>query len=164
VSKIRSTILERREHVERPGLGLGDPPLVIAQKGAEAQVLQDRQTTEDAPALRHLDDAFGDDAIRRQLLERFARQQDVAAAHRQNPGDRPQRRALAGAIGADQGHDLVLAEAERDAVQRADLAVVDLQVADLEQRHRRTRGRRARRRRHACAASHCLDALSVVPR
>jgi hypothetical protein len=58
-------LLEHREHVERPRLHVGDPSLVVAEKSAEAKVLQNRQPAEDAPALRHLDDALGHDAVRR---------------------------------------------------------------------------------------------------
>jgi hypothetical protein len=136
----------------------------MVQEGAKAQVLQYRQAAEDAPALRHLNDALGDDAMRRQLLERFALQHHVAVGHRQDAGDGSERRALAGAIGADQGHDLILAEAERHAAQGVDLAVVDLQVADLEERRAGSRCRFARRRCQVCLLSHYVDAFSVAPR
>ena len=44
-----------------------------------------------------------------------------------------EQRALAGAVGAEQGHDLAGADREVDAVQHADLAVAGRQAADLEQ-------------------------------
>ena len=73
-----------------------------------------------------------DDPMRGQLLERFALEQDIAIGRCEDAGNGPESRALAGAVRADQGHDLVLAEAQRDAAQRMDLAVVDMQVADVE--------------------------------
>ena len=51
-------------------------------------------------------------------------------------GDRAQRRRLAGAVGAEQGHHLPFVHAKRNAAQRFDFAVADNEIADFEQRHR----------------------------
>ena len=45
-----------------------------------------------------------------------------------------EQRRLAGAVGADHGHDLARAHLERDAVQRLDAAVADGELAQFEQR------------------------------
>jgi hypothetical protein len=76
---------------------------------------------------------------RPRLAHVLATEGDGAGA-RQQAGDGLQERALAGAIGTQQGHDLTGADREVDAVQHADLAVAGRQPADLEQRFRR-RGR-----------------------
>ena len=50
---------------------------------------------------------------------------DAAGARAHQPRDRPQRSALAAAVGAEQGHDLAGTDRERHAVQRASLAIGD---------------------------------------
>ena len=57
-------------------------------------------------------------------------------ARRREPGDRAQRRRLAGAVGADQRDALALLDGQRDALERLDVAVVGVDVVDLEERHR----------------------------
>ena len=51
----------------------------------------------------------------------------VPRARLDEPGDRAQRRRLAGAVRADQRHDLALVDLERDALQRLDRAVVGVE-------------------------------------
>ena len=98
---------------------------------------------EDAMALDHVHQSGIHRLARAGLAHVLAAEGDRAGA-RQQAGDRLQERALAGAVGAEQGHDLAGADREVDAVQHADLAVAGRQAADLEQRfdHRvRRRGR-----------------------
>jgi hypothetical protein len=66
---------------------------------------------------------------------------DLAAAERDAPGarlldarDGADERGLAGAVGADDGHDLALGHVERDRRERLRVAVVEIEVADLEHR------------------------------
>ena len=50
---------------------------------------------------------------------------------RNEPGDRAQRGALAGAVGADQGDELPGLDLQRNAAQRRDAAIAAHHVADL---------------------------------
>src|SRR5581483_12492497 len=70
------------------------------------------------------------DAVRRQAVDAGAVEQDPAAAGPQQPGDGPQHGRLAGAVRADQGHDLALLHLERDALERGDVAVVGVEIVD----------------------------------
>ena len=57
---------------------------------------------------------------------------DVAAFDGQRAGDRLHGGGLAGAVGADQGDQLLFADFEVHALDRLDAAVCDLQAADFE--------------------------------
>ena len=48
------------------------------------------------------------------------------------------QRALAGAVGADDGHDLAIADVERDAVERLGVAIEEVEVLDVQKRVHRT--------------------------
>jgi len=73
-----------------------------------------------------------DDLVSRCGVDPLALEQDLSAGGPDEPGDRSQRRGLAGAVGADQGDDLTLVDREADLLDREDLAVGDLEVLDLE--------------------------------
>jgi hypothetical protein len=60
---------------------------------------------------------------------------DRAAARYERAGHRGERRALAGAVGAEQERDLTGGEREVDAVDGDSLAVVDGELADLGDGH-----------------------------
>src|SRR6185437_1322764 len=96
----------------------------------------DREAGEDSPPLRYLHDAERGDEVRGHLVQRLAFEADLAAPRMQEAADRAQRRRLAGAVGADQGDDLLLLDGERDAFQRLDVVVEDVDVVDLELGHR----------------------------
>ena len=78
------------------------------------------------------------DAAPRHRLGRAA--EDLAAVEDHVPGrlhgagDRAQRRRLAGAVRAEDRDEVAVVDAQRDAVQRADLAVARVDVAQLKQR------------------------------
>ena len=59
----------------------------------------------------------------------LARVVDGARLDRQQAADALQRRRLAGAVGADEAHELALADVEVDALDRLDAAVGDLELA-----------------------------------
>jgi hypothetical protein len=61
----------------------------------------------------------------------LALEHDPAAGQRSQPGDRLQGGGLAGAVRADQGHDLALVDGQRDVLQSRDLAVVHGDRLDL---------------------------------
>jgi hypothetical protein len=49
-----------------------------------------------------------------------------------HPGQRPDQRRLAGAVGADDGDDGALLDVERNAVERLDVAVENIEVLDAQ--------------------------------
>ena len=67
--------------------------------------------------------------------------------------DRAERRRLAGAVRADQRHDLALVHRQRDALQRVDGAVVGVDVLELEDRAARP----AAARRSSLTSPPCRD-------
>ena len=96
---------------------------VAARPGAEPQIVLDRQRREHLPPFRHLRDAERHPPVRGQSLDRLAVEADRAAGDRLHAGNGAQQRRLAGAVGAEQRHDLAGATSQRDAVQRLDAAV-----------------------------------------
>ena len=78
---------------------------------------------------------------------------DRAGARRDHAHQALQRRALAGAVAAEQRHHLVLLDAQRDVEQDVGVAVVAVQSADFEQAHASIT--RARRRDRLPALSRC---------
>ena len=107
-----------------------------ARVGAGQQVLFHRQVREAVAAFHDLADAALHQRRRVELVDALAAEQDlalgdVAALGAQQVGDRLQRRRLAGAVGAQQRHDLTFPDLERDAAQDQDHVVVDdLDVVD----------------------------------
>ncbi len=98
--------------------------------GACDQIVLDRQILEDAATFEHLHDAALDDLVRRQAVEPFAVELDIAlgdlaALGVQQPRDRLQGRRLAGAVGAEKGGDMPLLGGQRYALQHQNRAVVD---------------------------------------
>ena len=91
----------------------------------------------------------------------------VAGVSRDEPGDRVQRRRLAGAVRPDQADDLALLDAQADIAHGGDGAVADLEAGELECRvsHRSPPARRGRRRpRRGCARiSSGVPSASVWP-
>ena len=57
-----------------------------------------------------------------------------AAPQRQNAHDGVEQRGLAGAVGADDGDDLIVGDVKRHRTHGLDLAVGDMGVGDLQQR------------------------------
>jgi len=73
-------------------------------------------------------------AVCRDLPQRHALEQQVATGHRADPGDRAQGGGLAGAVSADQGHQLTFLDGEADAVQSLRVTVEDVNVVCLKHR------------------------------
>jgi len=80
-------------------------------------------------------EATRDDLVRAEPGDQAAVELDGALRRLDEPGDRTQRRGLAGAIRADQRDDLALLDGERHALERMDPTVVDVEIGDLEERH-----------------------------
>ena len=77
---------------------------------AHGDVLVDGEVLEDAAAFHHLEDAAADDLLRRQVLDALAFELDRAVGDLalfglEQPGDGLERRALARAVGAEEGDD-----------------------------------------------------------
>src|SRR5919198_3450795 len=103
-------LAERREELEQPF-----PPGVVARPargGAEAQVLRHRQAREDPPALGREADAAADHALRRQVADLAPVELDRPGARPVQADDRHERGRLAGAVRAQERHDLALADAQ----------------------------------------------------
>src|SRR5664280_2896477 len=139
--ELAGPLLEAREEREDAFKVLLDSLGVAAQVDALHEVFLHGQSREQAPALRHVDDARADHLFR-------ACGRDVAAckahrtAHRlQKAGDGPEERRLACAVRADQRDDLLVIYLEGDVPEDLDLAVAGGEAFHLQQRvSRRGRG------------------------
>src|SRR6202011_3594599 len=104
-----------------------------ARHRAELQILLDRDLQEGAATLRHMGDAETHDVLGRPTRDLPAFEGDVASGVH-HAAQRAQHRRLAGAVGAEQGPDMALREAEADAVKRLVLAVEGIKAPDLKHR------------------------------
>src|SRR3989454_5686901 len=118
---------EREDGLERGGAGR---PLARAQ----LEVLAHPPGPEDLAPLRHVGDAARDHLRRRPAVDPLALELDAAAAKRQQPGDRAQRRRLAGAVAADEGDHFARVHLQRDLAHGHEVAVPGLDAIEAEQR------------------------------
>src|SRR5437763_580437 len=81
-------------------------------------------------ALVRMPDAAPRPSVRRHPCDSLLVEHDRAASHRQESHDALDRRRLAGAVAADQVHDLLLADIEREAVQDVRGAAVGIDRLD----------------------------------
>jgi hypothetical protein len=126
-------LLEPREIAEDAVALGGDHALVPVGVGRDAQILVDRQRGEGAAALGHVSDPEPHDLLGRHADQVLAGEADAAfAAH--HVADRPERRRLARAVGAQQGGDAAFGDVEAHVVERLGLAVKGLQSLHFEQR------------------------------
>jgi hypothetical protein len=77
-------------------------------------------------------DAELDDLLRRGVLDLPAEHRERAAGRAQHTGDEVEGRALAGAVRADQGHNLAGLHVERDIVDSDHAAELLARVIELE--------------------------------
>ena len=98
------------------------------------EVLAHGQVGEDAPPARHVGDAERRHLHRRRAGDVPPVEQDLAALGRGEPGDGPQQRRLAGAVGAEHGEDLALVDVDADVEEDLGAAVGHLEADALEQR------------------------------
>ncbi len=130
---------ELREELVDAGEVAGER--VPARVAAEPQVLLDGQLDEGSAALGDVRDPEPRDRVGAGAsAERTAAEDDRPLAA-DGAGDGAQRRRLAGAVGAEDGDDLALADLEADAVERLDGPVAGLDLVQLEQRAQRSRSR-----------------------
>ncbi len=146
--RLAQPLLQAREQGEDP-LEIGRDAAVPARVGAHLEVLG---TVRFAKTLRPsgtMDEAARARAGASGWRVGSPSNRTSPARARTRPGDRAQRRRLAGAVGADQGHDLALGQRQRHALERVDGAVG----------HRQVRGPRGSRSR---APQVRLDHLRVA--
>ena len=103
------------------------------QLGAvQPEVLGDGQAEEDAAVGRDVGHAQPGPRGRGDAREVLAGQPDHAAGRLQQPGYRPQRRGLAGAVGAEERDDLAGAHGQRQVAHDRRAVVADAQVVEFE--------------------------------
>src|SRR5262249_10513337 len=141
-----------REHLLLPARELAAAiaaPLGKARKGLEdpldrpgagpsqrhLQIVLDREVGEDLAALGHVADTERGDLGGRHAARLPAEDLDAALARRRQPHDAAQRRRLAGAVAAEQRHDLAFADLEADAVQDVALAVIGMEPSSFQWLH-----------------------------
>ena len=105
-----------------------------ALPGRGAQVVLHAQVGEDPLAAGHLGDAEPGDLVGRQVGDVAAVEDDGAVIGLDHPADGPQQRRLAGAVGAEQRHDLALADLDLHVGEHGDAVVADAELAHREQR------------------------------
>jgi hypothetical protein len=137
-----AALLEAREHlvdaVERP-------PFLRGQPG-EDQVLLDVERAEDAAILVHELHPCLRDLVAFAPGDLHAVELDRSGARRDDAHQALERRALAGAVAAEQRDDLVALDAKRNVEQDVRIAVVAVEPADVEQAGAGVRAQRLRRR------------------
>ena len=108
---------------------------VLAGGRADPEVLADGQAPEDAAALGDERDAAAQDLVRREPDDRLRPRTGCRpTTGDERAGDRHQRRRLAGAVVADEAHELALLDLEREALDRRDAPVADRDVLELKHR------------------------------
>src|SRR5262249_25951790 len=120
-------------------------PRPSTPKTAELEVLANRQVGKDAPAFGHLDEAQLDDARSVGSMDVLTFEPHAAGGQRRDARQDIVERRLAGAVAAEQGHDLVASDVEAHASENPDGAVPGRHVANL--KHGRLHAANARRRR-----------------
>ena len=98
----------------RPGDGTPQPGALVTV-AADQDVLEHRHALEDAARLKGAGDAEGRDLMRRARLEGHAAEEHAALVRDLEAAQAVEERGLAGAVGADEPDDLVLAEREAHA-------------------------------------------------
>ncbi len=133
---------------------LGPPGKGPAIDAAQQQIVAHRHLRKHQPAFRHLRDAELDDLVRRHVGKVLAVEFQRAAGGPDQPADAVNERALAGVVGAEQGHHLALLDLQRHAIENLPAAVSGGQGRDLKHRVPRRNRRRAQlgwpRSRPAC--------------
>ena len=99
-----------------------------AGKGAQQQVVRHRHRGEHAPAFGRVGQAGARDAVRVEPRDILAAQGDGAGFGFEHAGNGAHGGGLAGAVRADQGHQLALRDFKRNAVQDFDFAVGGVQI------------------------------------
>src|SRR5258706_863783 len=125
---------EPRKGLEAERQVVGDVRARRGAVGAEQQVLFDGQAREQPPAFRHQRDTEVDDLFGRApgqlVFDAVYRRGDPARPRPHDAHDALHDRALAVAVGAEQGHGLAVVDGERDAVEHLYRAIAGAQPLD----------------------------------
>ena len=103
---------------------------------ADQQVGQHGRILEQLDVLEGAGDAELGDLVRRHLGDVAALEEQLARGRVVEPRDQVEDRGLAGAVGADDGEDLALFDAEAHAVDRLEAAELQGDAVDREEAHR----------------------------
>ena len=108
----------------------------VTTQGAEREVFSNGQPGEQPSTLRHQADAESGDLLRSFAVDALGAEQHASGGRPDETHDALEGRRLAGAVAAEERHDLVLADAKRDVVQHVALAVERIDRVDLDDRRR----------------------------
>ena len=137
-------------HPRRPHQASHEAFLLVLLEERQ-QVLQGGEPREHAHQLEGASDAEPRDPMRGGAGHVLAAEEHPAAVGRQIAGHAVEQRGLAGAVGADQAHELARLHREVDRVHRGDPEEALGEAARLEERHVRPPPAAARARRAAAA-------------
>src|ERR1700674_2003777 len=121
--ELARALREPREQVIDPGESLREQPARLRDEGADAQIVLDGELGKQPAVFRHMRDAALDDAMRRQAGERRALEGQRPGGRRDQPGNDPHQRGLAGAVRPDHADRLAGRDLERDVEQGTERAV-----------------------------------------
>ena len=160
---VRALLQHREERVDpRQGPGGHGAPVAAGAVGAELEVLAHGHRAEQQPALGHERQALAHEALGPRRGDAGAAVGDRPRADGDEADDGLEQRRLAGAVRADDGDELALADGEVDVVQHLGVAVAGPDRRELEQRggvrHRRPPRRRGRRRSPPGPSGSCAAA------
>src|SRR5712692_2836078 len=161
---------DQRQHIIRQREGLLDPsPRVRApEQRSDPHVLTRGHRAERLDDLERAADPKPGDPVRRHAGDRRAVQLDVAAVEVINAADAVQQRRLAGAVGADDAHDVAFGDLEVHSVHRGHAAesLGDSAQLELGRRGGRTHRdvSRSERRRYARLSRVRPPKKSMTPR
>ncbi len=105
---------------------------LVGEEPTHGQVLLDRQPSKDAPPFGYHGNVLAHDVEGLLADQLLALEADAAFGRHGRSAERHQQGRLAGAVGADQGDDLALADFHVDVMQRLDLAVKGRDVFEIQ--------------------------------
>ena len=106
--------------------------LGLADQAVQPEMLGHRQAEEDPAVVRDVREAEPRPRGRGDTREILAAKADGAAGGLQQPGNRPQRGGLAGAVGAEKRHDLAAAHGQRQVAHDRRSVIGDAQPVEFE--------------------------------
>src|SRR6266542_933658 len=123
---------ERRKELEDAGEVVGPPRARRRRQRPHLEVLHHGHGAEDLAALGNVGDAEPGPLRGREAQEVAPLVDDAPGGGRDRPRDRLEEGRLAGAVRADDGHELAVSDLQRDLPQRAETAVGDTEPANRE--------------------------------
>jgi hypothetical protein len=115
---------------KRKRVVLGPAPRPCPRLHTQQQILPHGEPGEDRAVFRHVAQATARDVVRPQTVDALALEAN-RPDRRHFADDRLDRRRAAGAVAAQQAHDLALADVQGHALQDVALAVIGVKVGDV---------------------------------